>query len=351
MLPKLGTNETMPLQMTVGLTYDLKDDYKDAGLDPETIAELDSPATIDGLEAALRQMGFTVVRIGHIKNLTKRLSNGERWDLVFNICEGLHGVAREAQVPALLEAYQIPCTFSDAAGMALMLDKGLTKLVLQNHDIPTAPFAVVRTQADIDGVSLPFPLFAKPLAEGTGKGISPLSRIETHQQLRGVCAALLQKFAQPVLVETYLAGREFTVGLLGTGDRTRVIGIMEIAITDTDGLYGYNNKTDWFDHIQYKLLTLETEPALFKSLCTLSVHAWQALNCRDGGRLDIRCDETGQPCLMEINPLAGLCPGFSDLVVLAEMAGMSYQALIENIVNESLHRYNLPQPRQRHEAA
>lgn len=338
--------------MTVGLTYDLKDDYKNAGLDPEIIAELDSPATIDGLESSLRRLGLEVVRIGHIKNLVGRLAAGERWDLVFNICEGLHGVAREAQVPALLEAYQIPCTFSDAASMALMLDKGMTKLVLQNYNIATAPFTVVHAPSDIAAVDLPFPLFAKPLAEGTGKGISALSRIENAQQLKEVCTALLQKFSQPVLVETYLPGREFTVGMLGTGENTRVIGVMEIAITEPGGgLYGYNNKTDWFDHIQYKLLSPAEDPALYEAIHNLSVQAWQALHCRDGGRLDIRCDDLGRPCLMEINPLAGLCPGFSDLVVLADMAGMPYEILIENIVRETLRRCNLPQPGQLHEAA
>ncbi len=332
--------------MKVGLTYDLKDDYKDAGLDPETIAELDSIDTVEGIEAAIQAMGFETVRIGHIKNLVAKLAAGERWDLVFNITEGLYGIAREAQVPALLEAYQIPCTFSDAAAMSLMLDKGMTKLALREHGIATAPFKVVKSIADLASIDMPYPLFAKPLAEGTGKGITAKSRIENAAQLETTCEYLLQRFDQPVLVETFLPGREFTVGMLGTDDTTRVIGIMEIVVTETEGAgdYGYANKTDWFDHISYHLLDQKKEPTLFKSIHDISIASWNALNCRDGGRLDIRCDAGDVPYILEINPLAGLRPGFSDLVNLAEMAGMDHPALIRNIVTEALCRNGMKLP-------
>lgn len=339
--------------MKVGITYDLKDDYKDSGLDPETIAEFDSIDTIEGIEVALQKMGFETVRIGHIKNLVTRLAAGERWDFVFNITEGLYGIAREAQVPALLEAYQVPCTFSDAAAMSLMLDKGATKLVLREHGIPTAPFKVVKALSDLKNISLPYPLFAKPLAEGTGKGITGKSRIENAAQLEIVCKDLLQRFNQPVLVETFLPGREFTVGMLGTNDTTRMIDIMEIAIAEQGGVgdYSYSNKTDWFDHISYHLLDPAKEPALYKAIHDISVASWNALSCRDGGRLDIRCDANGNPHILEINPLAGLRPGFSDLVVLSGMAGMDHPALVRNIVTETLRRYGLQLPGRQHEAA
>lgn len=339
--------------MRIGLTYDLKDDYKDSGLDAETIAELDSIDTIEGIETVLRDLGFETVRIGHIKNLVAKLAAGELWDLVFNITEGLYGIAREAQVPALLEAYRIPCTFSDAAAMSLMLDKGMTKLALREHGIPTAPFKVISSLADLADINLPYPLFAKPLAEGTGKGINARSRIENPAQLKSICEYLLQRFDQPVLVETFLPGREFTVGMLGTGETTRVIAIMEIAIAEQQGAgdYGYNNKTDWFDHISYTLLDKAAEPELFQAIHAIAVNSWRALNCRDGGRLDIRCDAQGNPCILEINPLAGLRPGFSDLVVLADMASMKYPELIGNIVTEALRRYGLKLPDRQHEAA
>lgn len=339
--------------MKIGLTYDLKDDYRDSGFDAETIAEFDSIDTIEGIESALQALGFETARIGHIKNLVSKLATGERWDIIFNITEGLYGIAREAQVPALLEAYQIPCTFSDAAAMSLMLDKGMTKLALREHGIPTAPFKVVKTLADLTDIDLPYPLFAKPLAEGTGKGITGKSKIENAAQLKITCADLLKKFNQPVLVETYLSGREFTVGMLGTGETTRIIGIMEVAIDEERGVghYGYANKTDWFDHISYKLLGPAVEPLLHKTIHDIAIASWNALNCRDGGRLDIRCDSNNKPHILEINPLAGLRPGFSDLVVLAGMAGMDHPALIRNIITETLHRYDLKLPERQHEAA
>lgn len=339
--------------MKVGLTYDLKDDYKDSGLDAETIAEFDSIDTVEGIETALHKMGFQTDRIGHIKNLVGRLAQGDRWDFVFNITEGLYGIAREAQVPALLEAYQIPCTFSDAAAMSMMLDKGATKLMLREHGIPTAPFKVVKTLNDLNDINLPYPLFAKPLAEGTGKGISGKSKIESAAQLKDACTNLLQRFKQPVLVETYLSGREFTVGMLGMDDSTRVIGIMEVAIDETRGIgnYGYGNKTDFFDHISYSLLDEKKEPALFKAVHDIAVASWRALNCRDGGRLDIRCDDQGVPHIMEINPLAGLRPGFSDLVVLCDLAGMDHPTLIREIVTGTCARCGLIPPEAQHEAA
>ena len=302
--------------MRAGFTYDLKDDYGHLGLDPETIAEFDSPRTIDGIESALQALGHETDRIGHIKNLVTRLAAGERWDFVFNITEGLYGAARESQVPALLDAYGIPYVFSDPAVLALSLDKGLTKLVFEAHNLPTAPFRVVRTMDDIANINLPYPLFAKPVADGTGKGISSASHVRNAQELAAICRQLLAKYGQPVLVERFLAGREFTVGMLGSGERTRVIGIMEIRIENQGGgaSYGYDNKIDWFDGLHLGLLNEAAEPVLAAKIAAMAKGAWNALGCRDGGRIDIRCDaEQGEPFLLEINPLAGLSPSFSDL--------------------------------------
>lgn len=340
--------------MRIGLTYDLKDDYKDSGLDAETIAEFDAMETIEGIESGLQSAGLEVVRIGHIKNLVTKLAAGERWDVVFNITEGLYGIAREAQVPALLEAYQIPCTFSSAAAMSLMLDKGVTNMILRNQGIPVAQSRTVKSLDDVAAVDLPYPLFAKPVAEGSGKGVTAKSCIENPAQLKDVCEDLLQKFNQPVLVETYLPGREFTVGMLGTNETARVIGIMEIVI-DTKraavSSYGFANKTDWFDHLSYPMLDAGKESALFKKINDVALATWKALDCRDGGRIDIRCDATGNPCVLEINPLAGLRPDFSDLVVLSGKAGMDHPTLIRNIITETLRRCGLPLSDRQHAAA
>ena len=213
--------------MRVGLTYDLRSDYLREGYSLEETAEFDKEETIEGLESAIRANGHKPERIGHARALIQRLAKGERWDLVFNIAEGLRGIAREAQVPAILDVYGIPCVFSDAAVLTLCLHKGYTKAVLREAGVATAPFKVIERLSDIASVDMSYPLFVKPVAEGTGKGVSPKSIVRTKAELKPAVAALLEKFKQPVLVEPYLSGREFTVGILGSGQTTRTVGAME----------------------------------------------------------------------------------------------------------------------------
>src|SRR5262245_26351302 len=199
--------------MRIGLTYDLREEYLAAGFSEDETAEFDRPDTVEHLESALQQLGHSTDRIGHARQLVARLASGDDWDLVFNIAEGLSGIAREAQVPAILEVFGIACTFSEPLVMALTLHKGLTKTVLAASGIPTPAFAIVEQLAGIERVQLPFPLFVKPVAEGTGKGVSPASKVSDHAALPAVCRQLLSQFQQPVLVETFLPGREFTVGI------------------------------------------------------------------------------------------------------------------------------------------
>ncbi len=322
--------------MRIGLTYDLRADYLAQGLDEEKTAEFDSAVTIDGIEAALSGLGFMVERIGHVKALAARLVEGRRWDLVFNIAEGLLGVAREAQVPALLDAYGIPYTFSDPMVLALTLHKAMTKRVVRDCAIPTAPFVLVETPLDAQAIDLPLPLFAKPNAEGSGIGIGPHSRLTRREEIEPVCRALLARFHQPVLVETYLPGREFTVGLLGSGAAAAVLGVMEVTLGEKaePGVYSYHNKEAYEDRVSYRLATDgEAEAA-----GAVALAAWRALGCRDAGRIDIRSDAQGRPHFVEVNPLAGINPERSDLVIMARLAGLSYPALIGRILASALTR-------------
>src|SRR6185503_4879219 len=162
------------------------------------------------------------------KSLASRLSAGARWDLVFNYAEGMFGFAREAQVPALLDAFQIPYTFSDGLVFALTLHKGMTKHVVRDMGIPTPDFTVVSTASDAENVRLPFPVFVKPVAGGSSVGISAASYVADRSALDSTCRDLLHRFHQPVLVEAFLPGRELTVGIVGTGPRAKVIGVMEV---------------------------------------------------------------------------------------------------------------------------
>jgi len=325
-------------KMLVGLTYDLRDAWLARGYSELETAEFDRADTIDSIEAALVALGYRVDRIGGVHELAARLVDGDRWDLVFNICEGMHGIAREAQVPALLDAWQIPYVFSDTLVCALTMHKGMTKDVVRAVGIATPDYAIVSELADVKNVNLPMPLFAKPVAEGTGKGVSAKSKIHSVQELERVCADLLAEHrGQPVLVERFLPGREFTVGLIGSGARARALATLEIVLlegADAD-VYSYRNKEYCEELVQYVLL-----PAgkLRREIEKLAVRAWRALGCRDAGRIDVRLDEAGQVNFIEVNPLAGIHPEHSDLPIMATQIGMPYERLIGQIMTSAVAR-------------
>lgn len=319
--------------MEIGLTYDLRKDYLEMGYGEEETAEFDKESTIEGIERALQALGHITKRIGHVKNLVNALAAGERWDLVFNIAEGLYGLAREAQVPALLEAYDIPFVFSDAFTLAIALDKGLTKSIVRDLGVPTADFFVLKSIEDIDKVKLPYPLFAKPVAEGTGKGINANSKIVDKSQLKSVCEKLLNEYKQPVLIETFLSGDEFTVGITGTGEDAKVVGVMEIVLgaKAEAEIYSYSNKDLYEDRVSYKLATGEAE----KKCEEVALAVWRGLGCRDGGRIDVRMDADGVVNFIEVNPLAGLNYVTSDLPIMCGLKAFPFNDLIGDIVKSA----------------
>lgn len=323
--------------MKVGFTYDLRDDYLKEGYGTEETAEFDRQDTIDALEEAICSFGHEVDRIGNARQLVARLASGASWDLVFNIAEGMYGNGREALVPALLDAYRIPYTFSDPLVLALTLHKGMTKAVIRDAGLKTADFAVVSEPSGAAAVDLPYPLFAKPVAEGTGKGISDSSKITSPGGLREVCARLLREFSQPVLVETYLPGREFTVGVVGTGSGARVVGVMEVLFRkghEGDAIYSYHSKANYEEMVMYSV----PEAEMTGPCAELALASWRALGCRDGGRVDIRMDEAGEPNFIEVNPLAGLNPVHSDLPILCRLNGTPFRKLIGEIIDSALKR-------------
>lgn len=325
--------------MRVGLTYDLRTDYEALGLAGEEVAEFDSAETVAHVEGALARQGCAVERIGNVWRLTERLAQGQRWDLVFNIAEGLRGRSREAQVPALLEAFAIPCTFADPLAMAATLDKAVAKRIARDHGVPTAPFAVVARPEDAARVDLPYPLFAKPVAEGTGKGVTPRSKARNARELAAVCAALLARYRQPVLVEPFLPGREFTVGVLGTGEEAGVLGVLEIELLAgaEPEIYSYSNKEHCEDLVRYRLV----DDADARAAAGVALAAYRALEAADAGRVDVRCDAAGSPMFLEVNPLPGLHPTHSDLPVLASQVGMAYDELIGAILRGAVVRHGL----------
>ena len=323
--------------MRIGVTYDLRSDYLAMGYSKEETAEFDSEITISALCDALRALGFVPDQIGNVKRLTERLAAGERWDGVFNFCEGLRGVSREAQVPALLEAYDVPYVFSDPLTMALTLDKAMCKRVVRDHGVPTPDFAVIEQMADAANIALDYPLFLKPVAEGSGKGVNADSKVENVEALLRCAARLLKTFDQPVLVERFLPGREFTVAITGTGAEAEVLGVSEIRkkANYVGDSYGFENKEIWEDKVD--IVGAPAPDA--KTAGEVALAAWRCLRCRDGGRVDIRSDAEGKLNFVEVNPLAGLRPGYSDMCFIAEREGLSYSQLIGKIMDSFLKRY------------
>ncbi len=325
------------MKKRIGLVYDLRNDYLALGYSESDVAEFDSEGTINALHETIESLGYIVERIGNGWSLCKSLVAGQRWDMVFTIAEGLYGRSRESQVPALLELYQVPYTFSDALVCAATLDKAIAKKLIASEGLPTPGFAVVRSLEDVSSIDLSYPLFAKPLAEGTGKGIDQHSKIETPNQLTAICEMLLEKHQQPALVEEYLSGREFTVGILGTGQKAKAIGTMEIeiAVNGEPAIYSYLNKEECETRICYSALR---EPTKKQEIEKLALRCYQVLECRDGGRVDIRCDNNDRPFFLEVNPLAGLHPRHSDLPMIATQEGMSYKELIGVILQSAFER-------------
>ncbi len=316
--------------MRIGVTYDLRADYIAMGYGEEETAELDSIVTIDAICAALAGIGLEPVRIGGVKKLVARLRQGRAFRRGVQFQRGLQGQRARGQVPALLDAYEIPYVFSDALTLALSLDKGMCKRVVRDAGVPTVDFRIIEKLADVKKVDLPFPLFLKPVQEGSGKGIGADSKVENARDLRRVAQNLLAKFQQPVLVETFLPGREFTVGIVGTGDDAAVLGVSEIKPKDNwvgDG-YGYENK----EYSDDKVDIVEADKDNAKAAGAVALAAWRALRCRDGGRIDVRCDGEGRPHFHRGQSARGHAPDYSDLCLIAGRKGLSHAQLVGRIM-------------------
>jgi D-alanine-D-alanine ligase len=329
--------------MNIGITYDLREDYLREGYDEEQTAEFDCVETVVAIELALRSLGYSTERIGNARALIHCLGLGDRWDLVFNMAEGMHGFGRQALVPALLDTYGIPYTFSDPLALSITLHKAMAKHVVRDQGIPTPDFEIISDLGDFEKVSLPFPLFAKPVAEGTSKGINRMSKVCDLSDLRSHCQYLLARYCQPVLIETFLPGREFTVGILGTGNSCYALGVMEIMLLEQaePEVYSYANKQDYMGRVSFRLASDAASTMAMQS----ALNVWKGLGCRDAGRVDLRCDAAGRPNFIEVNPLAGLHPKDSDLVILGHLMGVSYVELIERIIASALSRIGAPAAR------
>ena len=323
-------------QVRIGFTYNMKRVDSKAGDDAE--AEYDSPDTIAAISDAIASFGHAVVHLEATPDLPRLLAEADV-DLVFNIAEGLVGRNREAQVPALCELLGVPYTGSDSATLAIALDKALAKKVFKQHGILTPEFQLFETGRERLLPALKFPVIVKPNAEGSSKGIAGTSVFDEEAGMRSAVKNLIEKYRQPALVEQYITGREFTVGLLGDR-RPRVLPPMEIVFLDRSKerpVYDFTVKQEWAKHVEYKCPAPLT-PTEARGIERVARETFDALDCRDFARIDIRMNAQGQIYVFEVNPLPGLTPDYSDLVLIAKAVGMDYRTLIGEILAGGLKR-------------
>lgn len=315
---------TQKTSLLVGLIFNMKRETN------ETEAEFDSPGTIQAIATAIESFGHTVVQLEAKPELPRRLL-ATKPDVVFNIAEGIRGRGREAQVPALLELLGIPYSGSDSTTMSLCLDKGLTKQILRAANIETPEWQVLVTGRE-KLKTLRYPVIVKPNAEGTSKGITSASVFHDEPSALAAAKILIERYRQPALIEEYIAGREFTVGLLGDR-RPQVLPPLELVFLrgDATPVYGYEEKQKWMDYMRWDCPANLT-PSELENIEKIAIDTFIALNCRDVARIDLRMAKDGTVYVIECNPLPGLAPDYSDLCNIAKTAGLDFRTLIAEIL-------------------
>ncbi|NLI55224.1 MAG: ATP-grasp domain-containing protein [Clostridiales bacterium] len=328
-------SEEVPLgPVKVGVTYNIKHAEHASGKAPDDQAEFDSMDTVLAIEAAIRRRGLNTVLLEANDTLPQRLRE-EQPDIVFNIAEGSGGRAREAQVPALLNLLQIPFTGSDETTLCLALDKALSKRLLATYRVPTPRWRVFSPGEPIRTAGLNYPVIVKPNAEGSSKGIPDLCIAQNAAQLRTLVEQNIALYGGDVLAEEFIHGREFTVGLLGNGASVAVFSPMEIVYHNSpiDGfnVYNYTVKQAYTEYVSYRC-PAEIPEMLERELVRLAKKVFLALGCRDFARVDFRMDGEGRIYFIEINPLPGLAPHYSDYPMLAEFCGMAHEDLVYSVL-------------------
>jgi D-alanine-D-alanine ligase len=330
------------MKLRVGITYNLKKDFSHQENQPNDLfEEFDVEETIDAIRDVLTRDGHEVVKLGGGTGLIDRLRTSPV-DIVFNIAEGLRGRNREGHIPALLEFLNIPYTGSDPLTLSLTLDKSMAKRVVMSAGVPTPPFKKVRRVEELKEVNLSYPLFVKLCDEGSSKGVRLDSKIMDPRSLEEKVRWLLETYGPPLLVEEFVEGPEFTVGILGNAHPS-VLGVMLIEIKGRpvdEAIYSLEIKREWEDKVAYHCPP-PIAPDLQKRIEEVAVQAYQVLDCRDVSRVDIRVGNDGVPYFLEINPLPGLSPVYGDLPIMAKRMGWGYDELVNAIFHHALKRYGL----------
>lgn len=349
--PRLRAVKTPSRSLQIGVAYDLRSEVEalltqrrgDSDPRPEDMfEEYDSEATVSAIEEALRSAGHEPRRLGSGRRLMTAMMD-DPCQLVFNIAEGWGTRSREAHVPAVLETLGVPYTHSDPLTLALTLDKGLAKRVVASCSVRTPRFEVLTCVDDVNRLELEYPLIAKPLFEGSSMGIRKGSRVTDADGLRGLLAGLLVSYREPVLVEEFCDGPELTVGILGSGDKAKVIGSMQIEPRDgnlSTFVYSLEVKRNYLEEVTYHAPP-RLDRAMVEDAEATALAAHRALGCQDISRVDLRFCSDNKACFLEVNPLPGLNPVSSDLAMMCRGYGIPYDELIMRIVEEARARLHV----------
>lgn len=321
--------------MIVGICFDCLP----LGLSAEeskTFSQVDPPDTIYAIEKALQSLGHSTKQLGDLPCLVANPSCLTEVDLVFNSCAGLRGDGHEGHLASFLESYGIPYTFSKPTALMLSQDKHFTKVLASSFQVHTSPWLLVRCNSEIEKAGeLSYPLFLKPCSMSDSVGIHKSSLVTNEIELRHKIDEMLTMHDVPVLVEEYLPGTEYTVGVVGSRKSSKVIGALKISQKREDDIpcYTFNNKSHFDGRTHYELMQ---KGKILDNLSSKAQKIWSALDGRGAGRIDFRENSSGIPCLLEVNCLPGLHPVKSDLVILSEKVGLSYSALIQSILEDTI---------------
>jgi len=315
----------------------------------DTYAEWDTWETINAVKAAI-EFFHDVTMIEADENCFEKFKQTKP-DIVFNIAEGINGISRESQIPAILDLLQIPYTGSDALTLGICLEKSRAKEILSYHKVPTANFLIADSLEDIKNQKFSFPVIVKPVSEGSSKGIFSSSFVRNKDELKTEVVRILTQYNQPALIEEFLPGREFTVAILGNGEDARVLPIIEIKYDDfpKDVIPLYSYEAKWILDTKDNVFDVFECPAKLDNhvetlIKNISLKTYNVLRCKDWSRIDLRMDKNNIPNVIEINPLPGIMPDpneNSSFPKAARAAGMDYNEMIQAVLYSAAMKYNL----------
>jgi len=324
--------------LVVGLVFNCK--HGGAG---DAEAEFDSMDTVNAIAEAIRAGGYDVALHEADGRLAGRLMD-EPIDIAFNIAEGIRGRGREAEAPAVFNMLGIPFVGSDETALCVALDKNMCKRLMESYGVVSPRGMVVSSDGDLARLDLRFPVIVKPNAEGSSKGIPDACVAQDRATLAAMVASGLSRYGGSFLVEEYVRGREFTVGILGNGASAKVFAPMEIAFRhntyDSYSIYSYGVKQDYKSLVDY-ICPADIDAAADATMRQTALTVFNALGCHDFARVDFRLAEDGTPYFIEVNPLPGLAPNYSDYPMLAQFNGWAYGDVVRGVLEAALVRLGM----------